>query len=67
MTAPSMNAPQNTSDLQNSPDLKERPTLSALAPLLPFALRYKGRMGAALIALVMASVQRLSFRSRSDA
>jgi ATP-binding cassette subfamily B protein len=40
---------------QNSPDLKERPTLSALAPLLPFALRYKGRMVAALVALVMAS------------
>ena len=34
---------------------RERPTLSALAPLLPFALRYKGRMLAALVALVMAS------------
>ena len=34
---------------------RERPALSALSPLLPFALRYKGRMVAALIALVLAS------------
>ena len=34
---------------------RERPALSALTPLLPFALRYKGRMLAALLALVMAS------------
>ncbi len=33
----------------------DRPTLATLKPLLPFALRYKGRMLAALIALIMAS------------
>ena len=48
-----MNAPQK------DPDPKERPTLSALRPLLPFAMRYKGRMGAALVALVVASATTL--------
>jgi len=37
----------------------ERPSLSALSPLLPFALRYKGRMAAALVALIMASTATL--------
>ncbi len=38
---------------------RERPSLSALSPLLPFARRYKGRMLAALVALIMASTATL--------
>lgn len=41
------------------PETKERHTLSALSPLVPFALRYKGRMLAALLALVIASAATL--------
>jgi ATP-binding cassette subfamily B protein len=37
----------------------EKAPLRALLPLLPFALRYKGRIAAALFALVMASVATL--------
>ncbi len=39
-----------------SPD---RASLKALKPLIPFALRYKGRIAAALVALVMASTATL--------
>ena len=34
---------------------KDRVSLAALKPLLPFATRYKGRLGAALVALIIAS------------
>ncbi|MBY0612668.1 MAG: ATP-binding cassette domain-containing protein [Beijerinckiaceae bacterium] len=38
---------------------KERAPLSALAPLLPIALRHKGRIALALVALLLASVATL--------
>ena len=37
----------------------DRSSLAALKPLIPFALRYKGRIAAALVALVMASTATL--------
>ena len=37
----------------------DRASLAALKPLIPFALRYKGRIAAALVALVMASTATL--------
>ncbi len=37
----------------------DRASLKALKPLIPFALRYKGRIAAALVALVMASTATL--------
>ena len=36
-------------------ETKDRASLAALMPLLPFATRYKGRLAAALVALVIAS------------
>src|SRR5574337_1424344 len=40
-------------------DKPRRPSLSALKPLLPYALRHKGRIGAAFAALVVASAATL--------
>ncbi len=37
----------------------DRASLKALRPLIPFALRYKGRIAAALVALIMASTATL--------
>jgi ATP-binding cassette subfamily B protein len=37
------------------PETKDRASLTALMPLLPFAIRYKARLAAALVALVIAS------------
>ncbi|MFZ4787757.1 MAG: ABC transporter transmembrane domain-containing protein [Beijerinckiaceae bacterium] len=54
MTSHDHTAPSSTAAA--SPD---RASLKALKPLIPFALRYKGRIAAALVALVMASTATL--------
>ena len=38
---------------------RQRPSLSALAPILPYARRRLGRIGAALVALAAASIATL--------
>lgn len=45
----------------NSAAPKPKPELKALLPMLPFAMRYKGRIFAALAALVVASAATLTF------
>ena len=49
--------PNTARPAPSAPDAapKDRVSLAALKPLLPYAARYKGRLAAALVALVMAS------------
>jgi ATP-binding cassette subfamily B protein len=51
--------PSSASQPANSAARPDRASLRALRPLLPYALRYKGRIFGALIALVMASTATL--------
>ena len=46
---------KTASKTADQPETKDRASLAALMPLLPFATRYKGRLAAALVALVIAS------------
>lgn len=56
---PPSSAPHSASSAGHPAARTERASLKALRPLVPFALRYKGRIVAALIALVMASMATL--------
>jgi ATP-binding cassette subfamily B protein len=49
-----------TNDQPEASGTRERTSLKDLRPLLPFALRYKGRIAAALVALVLASAATLA-------